>query len=1253
MARIKIKNKNSLPKGYTIRKGKCIKTYEAGGATVSNTLSPVDRDAANLEAEKNEMVLTDTTGDGVFELYGVGGKRHSEGGTPLNLPDQSFVYSDTRGMLLTKDEMKSLGIESKKRLTPAKAAKKFPLNKFIKILEDETSDKIAVETAEQMIGKNKIMLSQIAFIQESKKDFEGGLPLAAFPYLMSKGVNPEEFQQKIMEMKAEKEGQAAGPTHQMPDGSTMPGATHGEAMGMAQGMPPQGMPPMGPPQGGGMPPQGMMPPAPPTNIQADQMMMGRYGGDLHKFKAGAEMDVSVVPAETTPAESPMGKLAGIFQGFKKSTYSDVENNTQSGGDGEEAYLCPAYGNPPPSASQMQAMTATPTFAQYGTELTQYQTQGELLKKAEETIKKRNEGVPFSELFGPSQTETPNANTDPRLEMAQDFINKRNAENTPDGVPPVDMMEVDLITKCKNSVCTYDEWRFAFRLRDIEEIRFMYESYKTKAIDKMKASDTDTDIMPGHENLPQQQYGTETGQPMVPQMGVPEGYVRDQNPLGLPGYRRGGGYYEDEGVGLSTFVQGGAEIVNDNSGIPLDPLVAPYEQNPYYADLGNKLKMMQQDYNSALKYREENPHKFDKKAQEEFANSLSILQNQMMSIDYEMKIMERKLSLDSSMLDIQTSSPNVEIADVSEYTGVNPAMQGTMMAMAKNGMELPRYELGDHVCVGDNCTDGGEDEHNDQKHKLQNKGIDAHMQFQNMINSEDFALVKKGWLEAYRALENNYKAAKKKKDEKGKLTPYEKQLIKNPPILGKSDADLVNGFMAINQKLMQSSHAGIPVDDWKASGSGYKAICEKLGWGDCDKGNERGNEGNKIWQGMFVAMQHLKGTENSTPEADRFFGNITTNLEGKHQKGNSMIDPITKKPMSHIDGVLGWTSAGQGMGVENEITEKIITHDVPCDKETREKKEKECAEKARKNPKAGWIFDLEICNCKTQPGDPEIKETPPYMTFPQDDLKLQNAIDSKWQRELYMPQRMHEDAIIPEVAYQDPQAQIQANLSLAGQMANMDPENASYYMGLISDKNNKAISDVANTNIKIFDNNQARVASALSANQTANTGYKDEYNTRSATALNNWDNTRIADNENITNTQVDRMDHADKLFAINNENPNFYYDAQAHRNQFYNPEDMFVQDELDTNVSMSDAVAACRKMNFTNEAQILACAKQMRSGNSTESPQREDIVRDDNKDTKETPAKHGKEIGCTSCDNDKRRKELARSKKALRDWIFGI
>jgi hypothetical protein len=283
--KIKIKN---IPEGYEIRNKKLVKIMATGGSVTNSTLQPVKREDANVEAEKNETVLTDMDEDGFFELYNVGGKRHSGGGTPLNLPEQSFIYSDTRKMKFTKEEMKELGVTSKKRLTPAAVSKKFPINKYMDVLKDESSDEIAITTAEAMIKKNKIKLSQIAFMQEKKKDFEDGLPLAAYPWLLENGVDPKEFEAKL-EQKKQQEQQAQAP--QGPAGGQgQPSPEEMQQMAMAmqqqgQGMPPQGMPPQGPPQGGQqMPPEMMMAmqqgqQGPPQGMMPPQQMMQEGGGD--------------------------------------------------------------------------------------------------------------------------------------------------------------------------------------------------------------------------------------------------------------------------------------------------------------------------------------------------------------------------------------------------------------------------------------------------------------------------------------------------------------------------------------------------------------------------------------------------------------------------------------------------------------------------------------------------------------------------------------------------------------------------------------------------------------------------------------------------------------------------------------------------------------------------------------------------------------------------------------------------------------
>jgi len=226
MAKIKI---NKLPKGFKLDKGKIVedKIMRHGGMLntgdqadyglvttpqeyYSNTnfnntddkdvrysLSSVPRDRANIEAEGGETVLTDLTNDGQFGLYNITGPRHSAGGVPMFLPEQSFIYSDTDKMKFTKDELAEFGINTKKKMTPAKLSKKYELNDYYAHLESPFADKIQAVTSELMLKKNMMNLSKVAFGQESKKKFEDGVPLAAHPYLVQQGIDPLEFTAKM------------------------------------------------------------------------------------------------------------------------------------------------------------------------------------------------------------------------------------------------------------------------------------------------------------------------------------------------------------------------------------------------------------------------------------------------------------------------------------------------------------------------------------------------------------------------------------------------------------------------------------------------------------------------------------------------------------------------------------------------------------------------------------------------------------------------------------------------------------------------------------------------------------------------------------------------------------------------------------------------------------------------------------------------------------------------------------------------
>ena len=168
-----------------------------------HTLMKVPREQANLEAEGGETVLADLNNDGNFALYNIKGPRHSSGGVPLNLPEQSFVFSDFNKMKLTKDEMAAMGIESKKRMTPADVSKKFTTNEYYAAMKDPYADEIQGRSAEMMLNKNKMQLSKLAFIQEQKKNFEEGVPLTAFPFIQSQGQDPVEFMQQVENLNAQ------------------------------------------------------------------------------------------------------------------------------------------------------------------------------------------------------------------------------------------------------------------------------------------------------------------------------------------------------------------------------------------------------------------------------------------------------------------------------------------------------------------------------------------------------------------------------------------------------------------------------------------------------------------------------------------------------------------------------------------------------------------------------------------------------------------------------------------------------------------------------------------------------------------------------------------------------------------------------------------------------------------------------------------------------------------------------------------
>lgn len=156
---------------------------------VTSSLEPVDRDIANIEAEKGEvMVKGDLSG-----LWKIKGKKHSEGGTPLLAKEGSFIFSDNKDMSFSKAERDLFnfknGGETKKKNTPAKIIQREvdpqTYNKMMTILMDPKAGDIAKQTAALMLQKHQEKIGQVALLQEAKKARAQIPPFAVGPTTLS------------------------------------------------------------------------------------------------------------------------------------------------------------------------------------------------------------------------------------------------------------------------------------------------------------------------------------------------------------------------------------------------------------------------------------------------------------------------------------------------------------------------------------------------------------------------------------------------------------------------------------------------------------------------------------------------------------------------------------------------------------------------------------------------------------------------------------------------------------------------------------------------------------------------------------------------------------------------------------------------------------------------------------------------------------------------------------------------------------
>jgi len=253
--------------GYGLVRNNRVMQNAPQSVSVNNKMGGIPRDQANIEVEGGESVIGDVNNDGTMELMHFQGKRHSEGGIPVNIPEGSFIFSDTKSLTIKDKEVieKIFNLPFRKQgYTPGEISKKYEINTYIEILKDDNADPLSKRSAGEMLKKNKQKLGILAFIQESMKGFPDGIPAIAEEVLATMGIDPNQMAQQFAPQQPE------------------------QGMGMQEGM----MPPQ---QGQGIPMSededamaGMMPEGPavaPDDVASQ--MMGRYGGSmLPRFEEG-------------------------------------------------------------------------------------------------------------------------------------------------------------------------------------------------------------------------------------------------------------------------------------------------------------------------------------------------------------------------------------------------------------------------------------------------------------------------------------------------------------------------------------------------------------------------------------------------------------------------------------------------------------------------------------------------------------------------------------------------------------------------------------------------------------------------------------------------------------------------------------------------------------------------------------------------------------------------------------------------------
>lgn len=156
--------------------------------SISDNTNKRDIKDVLIEAEKGEVLLTyDSSSDKYPRIYYIRGKKHSEGGTNLDIPEGSFVFSDSNKLKISNKELLDI-FDEKKPKTPAEIAKKYLFNDSVADLErgdiyDVFRKNAAINDIDNKVGK----LALLGIIQELYKGND--VPSFAVNYFKSKNID--------------------------------------------------------------------------------------------------------------------------------------------------------------------------------------------------------------------------------------------------------------------------------------------------------------------------------------------------------------------------------------------------------------------------------------------------------------------------------------------------------------------------------------------------------------------------------------------------------------------------------------------------------------------------------------------------------------------------------------------------------------------------------------------------------------------------------------------------------------------------------------------------------------------------------------------------------------------------------------------------------------------------------------------------------------------------------------------------------